>query len=158
MPWGVPLTREEHAPATDVKCLAVWRVGICGALAPGTRPRLGGRRRGKRGGCDVEAGTRQTGRDGLFLSDRSAIVWFSITADRGGFTLLIPAIIAVVVLILPIGYVLFRKLSVTRQQIEFGVPQNGVSAIYLDIQEDTVRSLYIVFEDGTMNEVKGLAA
>lgn len=106
----------------------------------------------------MEAGARQTGPDGLFLSDRSAIVWFSITAEQGGFTLLIPAIIAVVVLILPIGYVLFRKLSVTRQQIEFGVPQNGVSAIYLDIQEDTVRSLYIVFEDGTMNEVKGLAA
>ena len=72
--------------------------------------------------------------------------------------MLVPAIIAVAVLVLPLGYVLFRKFSVTRQQIEFGAPQNGVSAICLDIREDTVRSLYILFEDGTMNEVKGVRA
>jgi hypothetical protein len=72
--------------------------------------------------------------------------------------MLIPAVIAVVVLALPIGYVLFRKFSITRQRIEFGTPQNGVSAICFDIQEDTLRSLFVLYEDGTVNEVKGVRA
>jgi len=72
--------------------------------------------------------------------------------------MLISAIIATGMLVLPIAYVVFRKFSVTRQEIEFGTPQNGVSAIYLDIQEDTVRSLHILFEDGSVAEVSGLKA
>jgi len=72
--------------------------------------------------------------------------------------MLIAAIVAVAILILPVAYVLFRKFSVTRQEIEFGTPQNGVSAIYLDIQEDTVRSLHILFEDGSVAEVGRLQA
>lgn len=70
--------------------------------------------------------------------------------------MLIAAIVAVAILLLPVAYVLFRKFSVTRQEIEFGTPQNGVAAIYLDIQEDTVRSLQIVFEDGSVAEVRQL--
>jgi hypothetical protein len=72
--------------------------------------------------------------------------------------MLIPAIVAVVILMAPIAYVIFRKFTVTRQEIEFGEPQNGVSAIYLDIQEDTVRSLHIVFEDGSVAEIRQLRA
>jgi hypothetical protein len=72
--------------------------------------------------------------------------------------MLIPTIVAVVIIMASIAYVAFRKFSVTRQEIEFGVAQNGVSAIYLDIQEDTVRSLHILFEDGTVSEVRQLRA
>jgi hypothetical protein len=72
--------------------------------------------------------------------------------------MLIPAIVAVVVLMAPVAYVVFRKYSVTRQEIEFTAPQNGVAAIYLDIQEDTVRSVCILYEDGTVGEVKQLPA
>jgi hypothetical protein len=67
--------------------------------------------------------------------------------------MLIPAIVAVVILMLPVGYVLARKYSVTRQEIAFSAPQDGVRAIYLDIREDTVRGLHIVFEDGSVSEV-----
>ncbi len=67
--------------------------------------------------------------------------------------MLIPAIVAVIILMLPIGYVIFRKMSVTREEIAFAAPQNGVRAIYLDIQEDTVRGLHILFEDGSVSEV-----
>jgi hypothetical protein len=70
--------------------------------------------------------------------------------------MLIPAIVTVVVLMAPVAYVIFRKFSVTRQEIEFGAPQNGVAAIHLDIQEDTVRSLRILFADGTVSEVRQL--
>ena len=70
--------------------------------------------------------------------------------------MLIPAIVAVVVLMAPVTYVIFRKFSATRQEIEFGTPQDGVAAIHLDIQEDTVRSLRILFADGTVSEVRQL--
>jgi hypothetical protein len=70
--------------------------------------------------------------------------------------MLIPAIVAAVILMAVIGYVFFRKFSVIRQEIEFGIPQNGVSAIYLDIHEDMVRSLHILYEDGTVSEVRQL--
>jgi hypothetical protein len=70
--------------------------------------------------------------------------------------MLIPAIVAVVILMAPIAYVIFRKFSITRQEIEFGAPQNGVAAIQLDIHEDTVRSLRILFADGTVSEVRQL--
>jgi hypothetical protein len=70
--------------------------------------------------------------------------------------MLIPAIVAVVILMAPVAYVIFRKFSVTRQEIEFGAPQDGVAAIHLDIQEDTVRSLRILFTDGTVSEVRQL--
>ncbi|MFH0915227.1 MAG: hypothetical protein V1912_02105 [bacterium] len=72
--------------------------------------------------------------------------------------MLIPAIVAAVILMALIAYVVFRKFSVTRQEIEFGAPQNGVAAIYLDIQEDTVRSMHILFADGTVSEVRQLRA
>jgi hypothetical protein len=72
--------------------------------------------------------------------------------------MLIPALVGVVILMTAVGYVVFRKFSVTRQAIEFGAPQNGVAAIYLDIQEDTVRSLHILYEDGTVSEVRKLQA
>ena len=70
--------------------------------------------------------------------------------------MLIPAIVAVVILMAPVAYVIFRKFSITRQEIEFGAPQNGVAAIQLDIHEDTVRSLRILFADGTVSEVRQL--
>jgi hypothetical protein len=72
--------------------------------------------------------------------------------------MLIATVVAVAILILPIAYVIFRKFTVTRQEIEFATPQNGVSAIYLDIKEDTVRSLHIVFEDGSVAEIGQLRA
>lgn len=72
--------------------------------------------------------------------------------------MLIPAIAAVVILMAPVAYVIFRKFSFTRQEIEFGTPQNGVAAIYLHIQDDSVRSLRIVYQDGTISEVRELRA
>ena len=72
--------------------------------------------------------------------------------------MLIPAVVGVVILMACAAYVVFRKFSVTRQEIEFGVPQNGVAAIFLDIREDTVRGLHIVYEDGTVSEVRRLHA
>jgi hypothetical protein len=72
--------------------------------------------------------------------------------------MLIPAIAGAVILMGVVGYVVFRKFSVTRQEIEFGVPQNGVAAIYLDIREDTVRGLHILYDDGTVSEVRRLNA
>ena len=72
--------------------------------------------------------------------------------------MLIPAVVAVLTLLVCVGYVAIRKFTVTRQEIEFGAPQNGVAAIYLDIREDTVRGLHILYEDGTVSEVRRLAA
>jgi hypothetical protein len=72
--------------------------------------------------------------------------------------MLVPTLIAAVILMAPIVYVIFRKFSFTRQEIEFGAPQDGVKAIHLDIQEDSVRTLRIVYQDGTMSEVKDLRA
>lgn len=72
--------------------------------------------------------------------------------------MLISAIAGVVILTAAVAYVVFRKYSVTRQEIAFASPQNGVSAIYLDIREDTVRSIHIVYDDGTVSEVRQLRA
>jgi len=72
--------------------------------------------------------------------------------------MLVPAIVAVVIVMASAAYAALRKFSVTRQEIEFGAPQDGVSAIYLDIQEDTVRSLRILYADGTVSEVRRLRA
>ncbi len=72
--------------------------------------------------------------------------------------LLVPVVAAVAIVMASAAYAIFRKFSVTRQEIQFGAPQNGVAAIYLDIQEDTVRSLHIVYEDGTVSEVRKLRA
>jgi hypothetical protein len=72
--------------------------------------------------------------------------------------MLVSAIIGAVILLGCIGYVVFRKCSVTRQEIEFEAPQDGVAVIYLDIQEDTVRGLRILHRDGTVSEVRGLRA
>ncbi|OFV82848.1 MAG: hypothetical protein A2W26_12690 [Acidobacteria bacterium RBG_16_64_8] len=72
--------------------------------------------------------------------------------------MVIAAVIAVAILLVPVVYVLVRAFSITRQEIEFATPQNGVSALYLDIQEDSVRSLHIVFADGSVAEIKRLKA
>lgn len=72
--------------------------------------------------------------------------------------MIVSAIVGAVVLLACVGYVVFRKYSVTRQQIEFEAPQDGVAAIYLDIREDTVRELRILHHDGTVSEVRGLRA
>jgi hypothetical protein len=68
--------------------------------------------------------------------------------------MLISAIIGVLILAGAVGYVVFRRYSVTRQEIEFASPQDGVTAIYLDIREDTVRSIHIRYDDGTVSEVR----
>lgn len=71
--------------------------------------------------------------------------------------MLVPAIIAVVILVIPVLYVAARKYSVTRQEIAFDSPQDSVAAIYLDIREDTVRGLCIRFADGSVSEVTRLS-
>lgn len=63
------------------------------------------------------------------------------------------AFVGVAVLLVLIVYVVFRKFSFTQHVIEFAMPQNGVAALYLSITEDEVRSLHILYEDGTMAEV-----
>ena len=70
--------------------------------------------------------------------------------------MLISVIVATLILMGCVAYVVFRKLSVTRQEIEFDAPQDGVAAIYLDIREDTVRDLRILHRDGTVSVVRGL--
>ena len=70
--------------------------------------------------------------------------------------MLISAMIGVVILLACIAYVVYRKLCVTRQRIEFGAPQDRVAAIFLDIQEDTVLSLHIQYADGSISEVRTL--
>jgi hypothetical protein len=72
--------------------------------------------------------------------------------------MLTSAVVAAVIVLACAAYVIFRKFSVTRQEIEFGAPQNGVAAIHLDIHEDTVRSLRILYEDGTVSEIRTLRA
>jgi hypothetical protein len=72
--------------------------------------------------------------------------------------MVVPAIIAVIVVLVSLGYMLSRRLCVTRQRIEFEMPQDGISAIYVDIQEDAIRSLYIRYEDGSVTQVKRLEA
>ncbi len=72
--------------------------------------------------------------------------------------MLVPTLIAVAILLAPIAYVVFRKFSFTRQEIEFGTPQNGVAAISLDIREDSVRSIRIVYQDGSVSEVRQIPA
>lgn len=72
--------------------------------------------------------------------------------------MLASAIMAVLILLVPVAYMLVRRFSVTRQEIAFGSPQDGVAAIYLDIREDTVRGIVIRFEDGTVSEVTRLKA
>lgn len=70
--------------------------------------------------------------------------------------MLITVIAAGVVLMGTIAYVALRWLSTTRQEIEFAVPQNGVAALHLDIQGDTVRNLRILYSDGTWSDVRRL--
>ena len=72
--------------------------------------------------------------------------------------MLVPALIGSLILGACVAYVVYRKFSVTRQRIEFEAPQDGISAIYLDIREDEVCSLHILHEDGTVSEVRDLRA
>jgi hypothetical protein len=72
--------------------------------------------------------------------------------------MLIAAVVAVVILLAAVAYVVYRRFSVVSQQIEFTAPQDGVAAIHLDIHEDTVRTLRIVFSDGTYSELRLLDA
>ena len=70
--------------------------------------------------------------------------------------MLVPVVIGSLILVACVTYVFYRKFSITRQQIEFDAPQDGVAAIYLDIREDTVRDLRILHRDGTVSVVRGL--
>jgi hypothetical protein len=79
----------------------------------------------------------------------------AIQSAREGL-MLISAVAAAAILMGCVAYVIFRKFSVTRQEIEFEAPQDGVAAIYLDISEDTVRGLRILHRDGSVSEVSGL--
>ena len=72
--------------------------------------------------------------------------------------MLVSVVIGSLVLVACVAYVFYRKFSTTRQQIEFEAPQDGVSAIYLDIREDTVRGLCILHDDGTVSKVRDLRA
>jgi hypothetical protein len=72
--------------------------------------------------------------------------------------MLIAAVVTFIVLMAAVAYVAFRRYSVVRQEIEFTAPQDRVAAIHLDIHEDTVRSLRIVFADGTYSELRHLDA
>ena len=72
--------------------------------------------------------------------------------------MLVSVVIGSLVLVACVAYVFYRKFSVTRQQIEFEAPQDGVAAIYLDIREDTVRGIFILHDDGTVSEVRDLRA
>ena len=70
----------------------------------------------------------------------------------------VAAIVVVVMILALVAYVAFRKYSVVNQQSEFAAPQNGVAAIHLDIHEDTVRGLRIVYSDGTSSDLRHLDA
>ena len=70
--------------------------------------------------------------------------------------MLLTALIAGVVLLAPIAYVLFRRFSFTLEEIEFGSPQNEVAAIFLEIREDSVRRIRLVYQDGTFSDVQQL--
>ena len=72
--------------------------------------------------------------------------------------MLLPLLIGSLILVACTAYVLYRKFSVTRQQIEFDAPQDGVSVIYLDIREDVVCGVHILHKDGTVSEVQDLRA
>jgi hypothetical protein len=72
--------------------------------------------------------------------------------------MLVSVIVVFVVLMVPIAYVVFRTFSATRQEIEFGVPQDGVAAIHLDIHDDRVRCLRIYYSDGSFSELRRLDA
>lgn len=72
--------------------------------------------------------------------------------------MLVPMLIGSLILMACVAYVVYRKLAVTRQQIEFEAPQDGVSAILLDIREDTVCGIHILHKDGTVSKVRDLRA
>lgn len=72
--------------------------------------------------------------------------------------MLVTALVATAILLAPIAYVIFRKFSFTVEEIEFGTPQDGVAAICLDIREDSVRRIRIVYRDGTVSEVRQIRA
>jgi hypothetical protein len=72
--------------------------------------------------------------------------------------MLVPMVLGSVIVAACVAYVFYRKLSITRQQIEFDAPQDGVAAIYLDIREDTICGLHILHKDGTVSEVRDLRA
>ncbi len=69
----------------------------------------------------------------------------------------IPVIIGATILAACVAYVVYRKFSVTRQQIEFETPQDGWRPS-TDIREDTVQGLHILHKDGTVSEVRELRA
>lgn len=72
--------------------------------------------------------------------------------------MLVPLVLGSVIVAACVAYVFYRKFSITRQQIEFDAPQDGVAAIYLDIREDTICGLHILHKDGTVSEVRDLRA
>lgn len=72
--------------------------------------------------------------------------------------MLVTTLVAAAILLALIAYVTFRKFSFICEEIEFGTPQDGVAAISLDIQEDSVRRIRIVYRDGTVSEVRQIRA
>lgn len=70
--------------------------------------------------------------------------------------MVIPATVGALIVIACVAYVVFRKFTVTSYQIQFAAVQDRVAAIHLDIREDTVRSLRIVYADGRVSEVQRL--
>jgi hypothetical protein len=72
--------------------------------------------------------------------------------------MLLPSLIAVVILLAPVAYVAWRKLSVVEQEITFDEPQRGVAGVSLTIQDDQVQRLRIVYGDGEVCEIFPIAA
>ena len=72
--------------------------------------------------------------------------------------MLLPSLIAVLVILAPVAYVAWRKLSVVEQEITFDTPQRGVAGVTVLIQDDTVQRLRIVYDDGQICEVFPAAA
>jgi hypothetical protein len=93
-----------------------------------------------------------------FLSDPSVMLLFTVDRRDRRSQMLVAMIIGTTILVACVAYVFYRKFAITRQQIEFDAPQDGVAAIYLDIREDTVCGLHILHKDGTVSEVRELRA
>jgi hypothetical protein len=72
--------------------------------------------------------------------------------------MLLPSLIAVLVLLAPVAYVAWRKLSLVEQEITFDAPQRGVAGVSVLIQDDAIQKLRIVYDDGQICEVFPAAA
>jgi len=66
---------------------------------------------------------------------------------------LLATLIGSAVAALVLAYVLYRKRHVTTQKFDFHEPQDGVSSLLIEIREDTVLNMYLLYQDGTINKV-----